>query len=92
METSRAVIRGRMERNAWWIVTQKISSQELSNSRFIHLSHDRRELALSLVLHEGDERNACNLLLPDKSHVSERTTVVESDDSLSSVDKDILQI
>jgi hypothetical protein len=62
-----------MERKAWLIVTQSILSQELSNSRFIHLSHDRRELALSLVLHKEDERHACDLLLQDS-----RTSLKES--------------
>jgi hypothetical protein len=47
-------------------VTQGLCLQALGNSRFIHFSHERRELALSLVLHEWDERYACNLLL----HVS----------------------
>jgi len=65
METSRAVVRGRRERSAWLIVTQRTFSQELSNSHFIHLSHDRRELALSLVLQKGNERYACDLLLQD---------------------------
>jgi hypothetical protein len=35
------------------------------DSRFIHLSPDRRELALSLALHEEDERYACDLGLQD---------------------------
>ena len=65
MEMPRAVVRGKMERNAWLIVTQRTFSQELSNSHFIHLSHDRRELALSLVLHKRDERCACDVLLQD---------------------------
>jgi hypothetical protein len=62
------------------------------DSRFVHLSTDRTELALSLVLHKVDERYARDLLLQDSCMSLQKNHVVESDDSLSSGGKNFHQI